>query len=305
MKTELQPAPWAGTLEHKRATAPDGTGIHYEVLGEGTRTILLANGLGGRLYAWKPLLDDLWRDYRLITWDYRGLFDSDSPASRRKLALANHAEDALTVLRAEGVDKAVFVGWSMGVQVSLDVAASQGQNVAGLVLLNGTYGHVLAHGFQPLVTVPWLPRLFHGLIDWFAAHPAAAGALAMGSRVIELPTAALFAFTTGVRSLELRPLLRRYFDDVLGDSFRNYLYLFQELDAHSVYHLLPEIDAPALVVSGMLDVLTPAVQSRRIAKRMPNAERLALLRAGHFSLLERQEVVLPAIRRFLTERAVW
>jgi hypothetical protein len=41
----------------------------------------------------------------------------------------------------------------------------------------------------------------------------------------------------------------------------NYLRLFQELNAHSVYHLLRHIEQPTLVVSGLLDVLTPAYQS--------------------------------------------
>ena len=44
------------------------------------------------------------------------------------------------ILDAEGIDRAAFVGWSMGVQVSLDAAATHPQRYAGLVLLNGTYG---------------------------------------------------------------------------------------------------------------------------------------------------------------------
>lgn len=298
-------AAWSHTLRRKRVTAPDGTGIHVEVLGEGPRTILLANGLGGRLYAWRPLLDALWQTHTLITWDYRGLFDSESPSSRRQLTLAHHVKDALCVLDSEGVDKAVFVGWSMGVQVSLDVAATHPDRVAGLVLINGTWGHVLQYGFQPLFTVPLVPRVLHALIDWVSDHPSIGGFLATGSRAIEVPTALLFAVTAGRRSLSLRPVLRRYFDDVLGPSFLNYVRLFQELDAHSVYHVLREIDTPALVISGALDVLTPAYQSWRLERRLPNAERLALWRASHFALLERPEVILPRISRFLEERAAW
>lgn len=298
-------APWAHTLQRKRVIAADGTPIHYEVLGEGSQVVLLANGLGGRLYAWRPLLDALWQTHKLITWDYRGLFDSGSPTSRRKLSLAHHAEDALAVLAAEGVSRAVFVGWSMGVQVSLDVAATHPQAVAGLILINGTWGHVLQYGFQPLFTVPFVPRLLHWLIDWVSDHPAVAVALGAGSRIIELPTTLLFALTAGRKSLSMRPILRRYFEDVLGPSFPNYVRLFQELDAHSVYHVLREIDAPSLVISGALDVLTPAYQSVRIERRLPNAERLFLWRASHFALLERSEVIVPRLRRFLAERAVW
>lgn len=298
-------AGWESTHEERRIVAADGTGIAYEVLGRGERTIVLANGLGGRLYAWMPAIEAFWKDYRIVTWDYRGLFSSDAPSSLRKLAVAHHVDDVHAVLEAEDVDRAVFVGWSMGVQVSLDFAASHPQRVAGLVLLNGTYGHVLSTGFQPLVSVPFLPKRLHAILDWLQDHPEVAGQIARLSRLSEIPTYLLMRLTAGARAGELSPLISRYMDDVLGPSFTNFLRLFQELDAHSVYHLLRHIEAPALVISGVLDILTPAYQSRQIASRMPNAEHVRLWRSSHFSMLERPEIVVPAMRRFLEQRARW
>jgi pimeloyl-ACP methyl ester carboxylesterase len=69
--------------------------------------------------------------------------------------------------------------------------------------------------------------------------------------------------------------------------------------------LLRHIEAPALVISGMLDVLTPAYQSKEIARRMPNAEYIRLWRSSHFSMLERPDVVIPAMEKFFAERARW
>lgn len=297
---------WLYTVENKNAISEDGTRIGYQVLGRGDKILLLANGLGGRLYAWEPLVERYWREYRIITWDYRGLFDSDTPRRPRRLAVANHVEDAVAILRAEGCTRAVLFGWSMGVQVSLDVAATHPELVAGLVLLNGTYGHTLAAGFQPLFALPWLPKRLHAAIELLRRHPKSAERIALLTRLTELPTTVMFSMTAGARrSWELRPMLRRYMDDVLGPSFDNFMRLFQELDAHSVYHLLPDIDTPALVISGAFDVLTPARQSREIARRMPHAQRLALLRASHFCLLERPDVVLPAVDELLTSRAEW
>ena len=70
-------------------------------------------------------------------------------------------------------------------------------------------------------------------------------------------------------------------------------------------HPKPEISAPTLIVSGALDFLTPAFQSRQMAARMPNAEHLALRRASHFALHERRDEVLRAMRDFLDTRARW
>jgi pimeloyl-ACP methyl ester carboxylesterase len=129
--------------------------------------------------------------------------------------------------------------------------------------------------------------------------------IARTARISELGTSLLFRLTAGARHAEITPLLARYMDDVLGPSFPNYLRLFQELDAHSTYHLLREIEAPALVIAGMLDILTPPYQSREIAQRLPNAELVRLWRSSHFSMLERPEIVIPAMEKFLTSRAVW
>jgi pimeloyl-ACP methyl ester carboxylesterase len=52
----------------------------------------------------------------------------------------------------------------------------------------------------------------------------------------------------------------------------------------------------------MLDVLTPPYQSAEMARRMPNAEYIRLWRSSHFSMLERPEVVIPAMRAFLDRR---
>ncbi|HVY49857.1 MAG TPA: alpha/beta hydrolase [Minicystis sp.] len=296
---------WLPTLHRKRAVASDGTGIAYEIVGEGERVLMFANGLGGRLYAIEPVVEAFFRDYRIITWDYRGLFESDSPSSLRRLAVAHHVEDASTILDAEGVGRAVLVGWSMGVQVMLDLAASRPGLAAGLVLMNGTYGHVFSTGFQPLFTVPFLPRRLHAVVEYLRARPDASHRIAQIARLTELPTTLLIALTAGRRARQLQPILRRYYADVLGPSFPNFLRLFQELDAHSVFHLLPEIDAPTLVVSGALDFLTPAFQSAQIAARMPDARHLRLRRASHFALHERPDEVLRAMRGFLDERVRW
>jgi pimeloyl-ACP methyl ester carboxylesterase len=250
-------------------------------------------------------VDALWRDYRLITWDYRGLFESDNPASMRDLQLVHHVEDALAILQAEQVERAVIFGWSMGVQIALDLAATAPEQVAGLVLANGTYGQVFSTGFQPIFAVPGLPKRLHAFTEWLGTRPAAQAVLAHLTQLTEWPVTGLMFLTAGRRAPQLRPILRRYYTDVLGPSFHSFMRLFQELDAHSVYHLLPEIAAPALIISGRLDFLTPASQSDEMARRMPNAEQLSILRASHFAVMERPEIVVGAMRRFLSERVTW
>jgi pimeloyl-ACP methyl ester carboxylesterase len=296
---------WREGIQRRSVESADGTRIAYEVLGQGRDVLLLANGLGGRLYAWEPLIERYHPYYRIICWDYRGLFDSGRPKSHRELAINRHVDDAIAILEQEQHRRAVLVGWSMGVQVSLDVAATRPELVAGLVLINGTYGHAFKTAGQPVLTVPGAQRAVHMLVELIRRQIVPLEWMRTIFRTAEPATLATFVLTAGPKAFEMGPMLRQYFDDVLGESFDNYMHLFQELDAHSVYHVLPRIQAPALVISGMLDPLTPVRQSHEIARRLPNAEHLRLRRSSHFSLMERPEKVLPAIDAFLEKRVAW
>ena len=291
--------------EPRAVKTSDGPTIYYEVVGRGEKTILLANGLGGRLYSWEPLIERFYDEYRFIVWDYRGLFGSQC-APDCYLSVRDHAQDAFRVLDQENVDRAVWVGWSMGVQVTLEAAYLDASRVAGLVLLNGTYGHVFSSALQPGIRVPFVPRYLHEVVEWVRRNPELSAVLGMLGKNFSAVTVGMFWLVIGKRALGLRPMLDQYTTDIYKpENFANYLRLFQELDAHSAYHHLPEIDLPALVVSGRFDVLTPAYQSKEIARRLPHAEHLHIRNGSHFVLIERPEQVLPRIHTFLNTRVSW
>ncbi len=64
-----------------------------------------------------------------------------------------------------------LVGFSMGVQVSLEFAVLYPECVSKLVLLNGTHGHIFDTAFQPLLRVPLLPNVLHALVSALQRHP--------------------------------------------------------------------------------------------------------------------------------------
>lgn len=288
------------TIERPRVERVDsgGIGLHVEVLGSAdpaAPAVLLANGLGGRLYAWEPLVARFAETHRIATWDYRGLFESDTPARRKDLSIRAHAGDALRILDALGIERAHLVGWSMGVQVILEAALERPDRVESLVLLNGTYGHAFQSGLQPLVRLPGVPRALHRVTELLEGRSSVVDAISAVA-TSGLHTAAvgrLLALLYG--DPKLIDMYRTYVTDVFGPSFPNYMRLFQELDAHSVYHLLPDVEPRTLVVSGALDWLTPAQLSFTIARRIPGAEHLHLPLGSHFALLEHSERVLERV----------
>ena len=60
-------------VEERRFVSFDGTAIAYQAVGQG-RPILLCNGLGGGWEAWSHQISSFRDRYRLLCWDYRGLY---------------------------------------------------------------------------------------------------------------------------------------------------------------------------------------------------------------------------------------
>ena len=84
---------------------------------------------------------------QLVTWDYRGLFDSTKGTESLNtpyLSMRDNANDALVLMDKLGwISCDSFIGYSTGVQVGLELAAMRPERVGSLILLNGTHGQLL------------------------------------------------------------------------------------------------------------------------------------------------------------------
>ena len=113
----------------------DGVRVFWERYGTGERAILLPPTweiVHSR--CWKGQIPYLARHGRVVTFDPRGNGRSDRPDDFEAYRRREFAADALAVLDATGVDRAVVVSWcDMG--ESLILAAEHPERVAGLVFI--------------------------------------------------------------------------------------------------------------------------------------------------------------------------
>lgn len=287
-----------------RLSATGQSDLCYEVIGDltnGLPCLVLANGLGGRLYTWLPIIEAFGSEMNIISWDYRGLFDSQGTHHSQDLSIPQHAEDLFTLLRTHQINEIHLMGWSMGVQVSLEFTTRHPQYVKSLTLLNGTYGQVFSTAFQPWLRLPLPTWALHEVVE---ALKDKESLTRLGLKGASIPVELLFQFRQllmWMSQQKKKPFLmlaaRQYCQDLFtGEHLKAYLSLFQHLDAHSVYHLLPEVNAPALVISGGLDFLTPAYQSKQLARRLPHSKYIKVKLASHFVLLERPQLVIKEAR---------
>jgi pimeloyl-ACP methyl ester carboxylesterase len=113
----------------------DGVRVFWERYGEGEPTILLPPTweiVHSR--SWKCQIPYLARHARVVTFDPRGNGRSDRPDGYDAYVRREFADDALAVLDAAGVDRAVVISWC-DLGESLILAAEHPERVAGLVFI--------------------------------------------------------------------------------------------------------------------------------------------------------------------------
>ena len=115
------------------ATAKDGARLYFEEVGEGTPVIFLHEFAADHTN-WEPQLRYFARRHRCIAYSARGYTPSDVPAAADAYSYVHFYTDALAVLDHLGIDRAHFVGLSMGSYSSLQVALNASSRIRSMVL---------------------------------------------------------------------------------------------------------------------------------------------------------------------------
>jgi pimeloyl-ACP methyl ester carboxylesterase/predicted glycosyltransferase len=118
----------------------DGVKIHYEVFGAGELTVLLLPTWSlFHSRHWKMQIPYLARHCRVLTFDGRGNGRSDRPTEPEAYAESEFAADAIAVMDATQTGRAVIVGFSMGGQRGLLLAANHPERVEAAVFIGPSY----------------------------------------------------------------------------------------------------------------------------------------------------------------------
>ena len=119
-----------------RITA-NGISINYEIKGSG-ESLVLIHGAGDNLEMWYHQVPVLSRRYRVITPDTRGHGQTESPEARSSVPV--FVEDVHELTKAVGIEKAYFLGYSMGGGIAIGLALKYPETVGALILANTPIG---------------------------------------------------------------------------------------------------------------------------------------------------------------------
>ncbi len=251
--------------------------------GEG-EPVLLITGWTISSAVFDPVADHYTDTMRVVAYDHRGTGRSDIWPTWVSIAML--AADAARVLDDRGIAAAHVVGLSMGAAVAIELALRMPDRVKSLILVGGTAG-------GPATTLPGL-----------AQAGGALGTLVRDTVSNRYPWPAAMLFSQRFRD-EHPDEVAAYMPAFAAHRAPPWAAWAQTVAVSCFGRSgsLGAISAPALVLHGGADVMTPPGNARTLARGIPDAELRIVEGAGHAVPLEHPELSARIVGDFVARHA--
>jgi pimeloyl-ACP methyl ester carboxylesterase len=271
-------------LAAARTDVPSGSAqlCVYTTPATGRLPIVFMHAAIGDSRMWHHEIATLGPSRRVVAFDRRGFGETRATHER-------HApvDDAIAVLDAFGIARAILVGCSNGGRIALDTAVEHPDRVAGLVLVCAAVGGAPE---KPIWTEEPLKAIYDA---WLVAEQAKDNdALARISAHVWLdgPLEPDGRVQGSVRDLYMT-MMERTLVDPEDESVTDM--------PDTAYAALPTLDVPTLVYWGPLDVSTVTDVMQHAAATIPGATGVEIPGTGHLPNLERPDLFVPPLEAFI------
>ncbi|MFF7357253.1 alpha/beta fold hydrolase [Streptomyces filipinensis] len=262
------------------ATRP-GVGLYCESTGQGV-TITTLNNFFFCAPFWREYTDQLVEHYRVLSYDLCN--HGRSTRTPAEPTWAEHAEDLIRLLDAQGVDSTYLIASSASTQLARDVALAHPDRVRGMVLAGPVMGPQGMRRHRMLQRA-WLRTLnSHGMPELYS-H--------MYPEVISTD------MNESTRTPGFLGLRESFLAMSSPEELNNGLRLAQEGDASP--ELLTRIHTPTLIALGDDDILLGPTAGRELAALFPNGRCAIMPKAGHVPFLDDPAGFQELVRKFIDE----
>lgn len=274
----------------------DGTRLYYNHAGSGL-PLVCCDGIACDQYAWKYLFGQFAKTHQVVRWNYRGHGRSDAPDDYDHLGISHLAEDLRLLLDHLGIDRAVLLGHSMGVQVILEFFHRFPGRTVALVPICGSFE-------KPLSTFhdsAFLERFLPVLSRFYERH----------TRVFVdlwrelLPTKLAFWVSVLVEvnyaMVKVEDFMP-YLEHLSRMDLRLFFRMLQLANRHSARDWLEGVDVPVLIIGGEKDKFTPVHLSREMHELIPGSDLQILPGGSHTAPIEQPDLITLRLEKFLAQR---
>jgi pimeloyl-ACP methyl ester carboxylesterase len=276
--------------EHQRWVRIGGRATNVVDIGSGPDTIVFVHGLAGSWQNWLEQIPHFARSHRVIAPDLPGFGHSEMPGEKISIPGYGRLLDAL--LQELGVERAAFVGNSMGGFVAAEVSIQFPALVDRLVLVSAA-GLSLEdrRDLQVLSFTRRTETALAFLSGWVATRSET---LTRRPRMRRL-----LLQNVAYRAEKLpAPLIA---EQVRGSGKPGFVDAFDALTHYSVRDRLEEISCPTLVVWGEKDRLVPVRGAWEFERLIPDARAVVWAKTGHVAMFERPDAFNRLLGEFLAE----
>lgn len=252
----------------------DGYSLNTRIDGRGEDWIILSNSLGADLSMWDEQIAFLTSKYRVLRYDTRGHGGSDTTGA---VSLADLGSDVIALMDALDIDRAAFMGLSMGGMTGMGLAVDHADRITRVVCADGRadapdpfrdmwdsrIAAVKAGGLDAIVEgtlASWLTE------DWRTANPD--------------------------RLAEVRAM-------VLANDPEGYIACCNALKGLDCLRRLPDAKAPVLYVGGDQDMGAAPTVMQAMADVTPGGVYVPITGAAHVANINAPEAFNAAIAEFL------
>ena len=246
----------------------------YSIEGKGP-ALFMIHGVGGRRSTWKKISHHLADSFTCISYDLRG--HGQSPISGTPFNLEDLVNDLEALRKKLDVEKAHFIGHSLGGMIGPAYTKRYPKRVLSLILLStaayrtsddrkkimAVSKAIEKKGVEPLVET-FIKRWFTD--EFILSNPKA---------------------------------VKKRIQDILDTPSEIFKNVFQIYAKTEMSPWLNKIISPSLILTGELDQACNPRLNRMIADKMPNSNLVILENLKHSILIEASDKVVVPVRNFL------
>jgi len=256
----------------------NGITVCYDDLGEGNTPIIFIHGFPFNKSSWQPQIDFLKNINRVIAYDIRGY--GESTINNEKLSIGLFADDLIEFMNVLQIKKAIVCGLSMGGYILLNAMHRYPSRFTGIILSDT----------QCIADSPQAKEKRNQTIKQIELH----GINNFASTYLQN----IFCIDTLNEKNEITEKIKKI---ILSTSQET---IVRTLDAlanrHEMCSWLNKISAPALILCGKNDAITPPTQSEFLRNKISNSTFHCIDKAGHLANLEQPEEFNNYLNSFLS-----
>lgn len=274
-------------LKEKYAQAPSkfinlaGTNLHYRDSGnKNLPALVFLHGFGASLHTWEAWSSELEKDYRVIRMDLPG-FGLSGMNETDDFSNTHDITVILGLLNALGVDKATFIGNSLGGKLAWHIAAAHPERVAKLVLISPDGFASEGFEYDKAPQASWMLSLM---------------TIALPKPLLKMSLIPAYADANVLSSA----MVDRYYDLICAPGVRKSIVArVKQTVLKDPIPLLKTIQADTLLMWGEQDGMIPIDNAQDYVKNIPSVRLEVLPKTGHLPQEENVQASLQVLKKFL------